>query len=92
MATKATEIKGEIRTRRTYDVRKDPKTGQKSEVSPVTCACCHREIYIVSELVNGDIIGSECQGVISIPVYRVGRTLNSKQVAYAKSRGLLGAA
>lgn len=87
--TKATELKGEIRTRREYDIRKDPKTGQKSEVNPVNCMCCHREIFIVSELVNGDILGSECQGVISVPVYRVGRNLTSKQVAYATSRGLL---
>jgi hypothetical protein len=85
----ASTMKGEIRVRRQYDIRKDPKTGQKSDVYPVVCMCCHKDIYHVSELVNGDIVGPGCDGLIAYPVYRIGRTLNSTQAAYASSRGLL---
>jgi ribosomal protein L37AE/L43A len=87
--TAASGMSGKIGIRRSYDVRIDPKTGQKSEVSPATCMCCQRSIFRVSELVNGDLVGSECDGLIAYPVYRIGRTLNRKQAAYATSRGLL---
>lgn len=82
-------MKGEIRVRRSYDVRTDPKTGQKTDVPPVVCMCCQKDIFHVSELVNGDIVGPGCDGLIAYPVYRSGRTLNAKQAAYASSRGLL---
>lgn len=72
-----------------YDIRKDPKTGQKTDVSPIICMCCQKDIFKVSELLNGDVVGPGCDGLIAWPAYRHGRTLNSKQVAYAKSRGLL---
>lgn len=85
----AKTMKGEIRVRRRYDIRVDSKTGQKTDVSPVICMCCQKDIFHVSELVNGDIVGPGCDGLIALPVYRIGRTLNQKQAAYAASRGLL---
>lgn len=85
----AKTMKGEIRVRRSYDIRVDSKTGQKTEVSPVVCMCCQKDIFHVSELINGDIVGPGCDGLIACPVYRIGRTLNRKQAAYASSRGLL---
>jgi len=85
----ATEINGEIRVRRSYDIRLDSKTGQKTDVSPVICMCCHKDIFHVSELANGDIVGPGCDGLIAWPAYRIGRTLNAKQADYARSRGLL---
>lgn len=82
-------MNGEIKVRRSYDVRVDSKTGQKTDVSPVICMCCQKDIFKVTELVNGDIVGPGCDGLIAWPVYRIGRTINSKQAAYARSRGLL---
>lgn len=89
--TDANTMKGAIRIKRQYDIRKDPKTGQKTDVPPVVCMCCHKEIFNVTELVNGDVIGPGCDGLIcyDFPAARKGYTLNAKQAAYAKSRGLL---
>ncbi len=85
----ASLLVGKLFARREYDIRVDPKTGQKSDVSPVECMCCGRKIHKVHELTNGDIIGSECHGLLTIPIYRTGRKLNSRQYAYARLKGLL---
>jgi hypothetical protein len=87
--TKATEIKGEIRIRRTYDIRIDSKTGQKTDVSPVLCMCCSKEIYKVSDMTNGDILGAVCVGLAATPVFRIGRTLNQRQASYFAGKGML---
>jgi hypothetical protein len=89
MRIEAKEIKGEIRIRKNYDVRVDSKTGQKADVSPVICMCCHKEVFKVSELVNGDILGSVCDGLAATPVFRIGRTLNQKQANYFRTKGML---
>lgn len=89
MKIHAAEMTGQIKVRREYDIRVDSKTGQKCDVSPAICMCCLRDIFKVSELANGDIVGPGCDGLIAYPVYRIGRTLNRKQAAYVKSRGLL---
>jgi hypothetical protein len=89
MKTPATNMIGRINVRRSYDVRIDPKTGQKSEASPLICMCCQKPIFNVTELENGDVVGPGCDGLIAYPAYRVGRNLTQKQINYAKSRGLL---
>jgi hypothetical protein len=85
----ARDMQGEIRVSRSYDIRIDPKTGQKTEVSPDVCMCCKKDIFHITELSNGDIVGPGCDGLIAYPAYRIGRTLSSKQADYARSRGLL---
>lgn len=53
-----------------------------------TCYCCGRSITKVEVLETGDKVGSECAGVIEYPVYRIGRKLTAKQLAFFDRYGL----
>lgn len=75
-----------LNTVREYDIRpRDFQSGKRLAVVPEMmheCGCCGRKIVHVYVLENGVEVGSECQGVISIPVYRIGRKLNTKQAEF----------
>ena len=93
---KASELVGGIRIIRERDIRKRGRPfNDMVECDPVKCSCCGRDIYKVTELVNGDILGSECACVIGVywgetsGIMRSGRFLNKSQQAYAIKHGLL---
>lgn len=93
----ASNLTGSIRIIRELDIRRRGRPfNDMVECEPVKCACCGRDIYKVSELANGDIIGSECSCVIGSlygenpSIMRMGRFLSKRQQEYAISRGLLG--
>lgn len=98
MKTPATNLKGSIAIERVYDIRVDAKLGKATDMPPVNCACCDREIYKVTKLLTGEILGAECamlfaregwRAEASMNVLRHGRTLTKAQVAYAIRKGLL---
>ena len=90
----ASTLQGGIAIVRERDIRKRGKPfNDMIECDPVKCACCGRDIYIVVELANGEMIGSECACIIpNSRIMRMGRFLNKKQQEYARSKGLLGGA
>ena len=79
-------MKTHLNTIREYDIRpRDFDSGKRLAATPEMmrdCQCCGRKIVHVYVLENGTEVGSECQGVISMPVYRIGRKLNRKQAAF----------
>lgn len=87
----ASTLKGGIEIVRERDIRRRGKPfNDMVECEPATCACCGRKIFIIAELRNGDIIGSECACIIpNSPAMRMGRFLNKKQQEYARKQGLL---
>ena len=87
----ASTLQGGIAIVRERDIRKRGKPfNDMIECDPATCACCGRSIYVVAELVNGDLIGSECACIIpDCRAMRMGRFLNKKQQDYARRNGLL---
>lgn len=98
MAINATNLTGSIEIKKSYDIRYDSKLGKATDMEPEHCACCDRKIFKVALLVNGDILGAECACILgrewfraeeSMTAMRQGRTMNSKQVAYATSHGLM---
>lgn len=68
-----------LRVLRTIDLRPaDWGTGKRlaaTTADTTDCQVCgKRGLVRVSQMENGMLVGSECAGYLSLPVYRIGRT------------------
>jgi hypothetical protein len=78
METTATQLR-EIKT---YKIGSTEEEGIAASITDlIQCECCGRKIANVTVLNNGLLVGSECAGYLTTPIFRHGRK-NKKADTY----------